>query len=64
MAESVEDELYRKLEGAENALNEVNGHIARYMSERAILEIRCNDLKKALSAFSFEIMPVPSDEMF
>ena len=62
MTDSVEKELRRRLEGTEKALNEAHGNIAFYMSEIAILEQRYNDLKKALSAFSFEIMPAPSDD--
>ena len=60
MTNSVEEELRRKLEGTEKALDEVHGNMTFYMSEIAILEQRRNDLKKALSAFSFEVMPAPS----
>lgn len=50
MAETVAEELQRKLEGATNALEEVNSYIKHYTIEQELLQKRVNDLKLALSA--------------
>lgn len=54
MAETVEEELNRKLASAAKALSEVEAHIARYTEEQKILVKRVKDLQTALSVFTPE----------
>jgi hypothetical protein len=50
MAETVLQELSRKLDGARQAKTEVEEKLARYSREFQILAERCEDLEKALLA--------------
>ncbi len=54
MAESVKQELDRKLEGAEQALDEATTAMNRYKEEVGILQTRVSNLKIAIRA----LMPV------
>jgi predicted nucleic acid-binding Zn-ribbon protein len=51
MAESVYEELKRKLQGCQNALEEANAQVKRYQAEVDILKQRESDLRKALGPF-------------
>lgn len=50
MAETVKEELQRKLNGTTNALNEVNTCLKRYIDEKEILENRIHDLRACIAA--------------
>ena len=51
MAETVKEELQRKLNGCNDALVEVREKVAKFIVERDLLETRQKDLRTALSVF-------------